>query len=74
MHADRLTRYAMSVSEAAEYLDVSVGHLYNLISRGRAPRHIQYGRHRRFARADLDAWIARRCRAIDPADRAEPLA
>ena len=74
MHADPLTRYALGASEAASYLDLTVGHLYNLISHNRGPRHIKYGRYLRFARADLDAWIARRSRPIDPADRAEPLA
>ncbi len=74
MRADRLTRYPLSAAEAAAYLDVSTGHLYNLLSRGRAPRHIRYGRHPRFARADLDAWIARHCRPVDPADRGEPVA
>jgi len=74
MNADWLARYPMTAGGAAAYLDLSVGYLYNLVSAGRAPRHIRYGGQLRFARADLDAWVARRCRAVDPADRAEPLA
>lgn len=42
--------------EAAEYLGVSRGHLHNLVSEGRLPRHGEKGTGLRFRRADLDAY------------------
>lgn len=56
----RLADYPMTTAEAAHYLDYSLGHLYNLLSRGEGPAHVRYAGRLRFARADLDAWAAAR--------------
>lgn len=65
MHTTTLTRYPMNSTEAATHLSMSVGHLYNLISAGRGPRHVKYGRQLWFSRADLDRWVAVRCELIE---------
>jgi len=65
VQATKLLKYSLNSVQAAMYLDMSVGHLYNLIARHRGPRHVKYGGQLRFSRADLDGWIARRCRVID---------
>lgn len=61
MQSRALLKYPWTTRQAAGYLDVSVGHLYNLLSADRGPRHIRYGRQLRFRRLDLDLWLARRC-------------
>ena len=48
--------------EAAAYLGISVGHLHNLVSRGKLPRQGEKGHGLRFRRADLDAYLAGRRR------------
>jgi excisionase family DNA binding protein len=55
-----LTHYPMNSAQAAEYVEVSLGHFYNLISRGQGPRHVRYGGQLRFRGEDLDEWIAGR--------------
>ena len=68
MQAEERTRYAITSVQAATYLDVSLGHLYNMISTGRGPRHVKYGGQLRFRTADLDGWVAARCEVVDPGD------
>jgi len=63
MQSTTLSHYPWNAHRAAGYLDVSVGHLYNLLAHNRGPRCIRYGRHLRFSRKDLDVWLARRCAA-----------
>lgn len=62
MQAEQLRRYPLTSGQAAAYLDLSTGHLYNLLHRSAGPRHIKYGGQLRFRPADLDEWVARRCR------------
>jgi len=48
----------MTHEEAAAYLRIPAGSLYQWISRGRpAPRSVRLGRYRRYRKADLDAFI-----------------
>jgi len=61
LQAVPLCTHTLVTSEAARYLDISLGHLYNLLSAGRGPRHVKYGGQLRFRPADLDHWIAERC-------------
>ena len=61
MQSLALLSYPWNAHRAAGYMDVSVGHLYNLLTRGRGPRHIRYGRQLRFRPEDLDVWLARHC-------------
>ncbi len=46
----------LTVDEAAVYLHVSRSKIYLLTCRRQIP-HIKLGRHVRFRRTDLDAWI-----------------
>ena len=48
----------MTIREAAAYLRVHPEHLKKLCRQARGPRRIVIGRSVRFARADLDAWMA----------------
>ena len=66
-----LNRYSVNSGQAAAYLDMSLGHLYNLISRGKGPRHIKYGGQLRFRPEDLDEWIAGRCVVVVPRETDE---
>lgn len=63
-----LRRHPMNAGQAARYLDMTQGHLYNLLARRRGPRHLKYRRQLRFRQADLDRWLARLCRAVTCAD------
>ena len=45
--------------EAAEYLSVRPSWVYEAV-RGRRIPHVRCGKHVRFLREDLDAWIAER--------------
>ncbi|MCZ2850014.1 helix-turn-helix transcriptional regulator [Modestobacter sp. VKM Ac-2978] len=53
--ADRL----LSAQDVATYLGVPVQTLYQWRVRGIAPRAVKVGRHLRFHRSDLDAWVER---------------
>ena len=66
MQSTRLTRYALNAMQAAAYLDMSAGHLYNLISTHRGPRHVKYGGLLRFNPADLDSWVASQSQVVEP--------
>ena len=61
-----LTQYPLNTAQAAAHLDISLGYLYNLVSRHEGPRHVKYGNQLRFAQADLDAWVADRCVLVTP--------
>ena len=45
----------LGINAAAEYLNVSPGHIRNLVSDGKLPRHGARGARLRFRRRDLDA-------------------
>ncbi|NQU74878.1 MAG: helix-turn-helix domain-containing protein [Planctomycetes bacterium] len=64
MRAAKLEHYGLNSGEAAAYLDISLGHLYNLISQGHGPRHIKYGGQLRFRTDHLDDWISARYVAV----------
>ena len=46
--------------EAADYLGTTVGHLHNLVSEEKLPRHGAKGHGLRFTRADLDEYMLSR--------------
>ncbi|MEZ5193969.1 MAG: helix-turn-helix domain-containing protein [Nocardioides sp.] len=50
---------ALSLSELAEQLHVSVQTLYDLRSQGRGPTGFRVGRHLRFRRSEIQAWLQR---------------
>ncbi len=47
----------MSPEEVAEHLHVPLATVYQWNSRGIGPRRLRVGKHVRYRRADLDAWI-----------------
>jgi excisionase family DNA binding protein len=47
-------------AEVAEYLGVPVQTLYVWRVEGRAPRGFKVGKHLRYRRADVDAWLVER--------------
>ncbi|WP_344772314.1 helix-turn-helix domain-containing protein [Nocardioides panacisoli] len=50
---------ALSISELAAELQVSPQTLYDLRSQGRGPTGFRVGRHLRFRRSEIEAWLAR---------------
>ena len=47
----------LTVTEAADYLRLARGTLYNWRHLGRGPRCVSAGRSVRYRRSDLDAWL-----------------
>ncbi len=47
----------MSTEEVAEYLKVPITSLYAWRGKGIGPKASSVGRHLRFRRADVDAWL-----------------
>lgn len=75
MQARQLSRFSMTSTQAAAYLDLSLGHLYNLLAEARGPRHVRYANQLRFCAEDLDAWVDSHCRVVETpgiADRDGP--
>lgn len=50
----------LSVDDVASLLGVPVATLYAWRYRGTGPRGLRVGRHLRYRRSDLDAWIRQR--------------
>ncbi len=50
---------ALTLSELAARLSVSVQTIYDLRSQGRGPRGFRVGRELRFRVSEIDAWLAR---------------
>jgi excisionase family DNA binding protein len=57
----------IGVAQLAQELDVPVRTIYHWRSRGLGPRGATFGRHVRFRRGDVEAWIAGRYDAADGA-------
>jgi len=51
-------RIALSADEVAEALGISRAHVWKLASAGRLPRPVRLGRAVRWARKDLEEWLA----------------
>jgi len=49
----------LTAPEVAGFLGVPLATLYQWRTRGTAPRAVRVGKHLRFRRADLDAWVER---------------
>lgn len=47
----------MTISDLAEYLQVSKSSLYKLVQQGKVPGQ-KVGKHWRFSRAVIDGWLA----------------
>lgn len=50
--------------DLAEYLGIPLPSIYAMNSRGTGPRRIRVGKHVRYRKADVDAWLD--TRAIEP--------
>lgn len=50
--------------ELAEYLGIPLPSVYAANSRGTGPRRIRVGKHIRYRKSDVDAWLD--SRSIDP--------
>ena len=50
---------ALSVQQLAEELHVSAQTIYDLRSQGRGPTGFRVGRHLRFRKSEIEAWLAR---------------
>ncbi|WP_182920386.1 helix-turn-helix domain-containing protein [Nocardioides cavernaquae] len=50
----------IGVEELAEYLSVPVQTIYDWRMSGRAPRAYKFGKHLRFAAADIAEWLEQR--------------
>lgn len=50
----------MTTQQVADYLSVPLGTLYQWRHAGSGPRGFRVGRHVRFRRADVDAWLESR--------------
>jgi len=48
----------MTISDLAEYLQVSKSSLYKLVQSGKVPGQ-KVGKHWRFSRAVIDRWLAK---------------
>jgi excisionase family DNA binding protein len=64
----------MTAAEAAEYLRSSKSTLAKRRLTGDGPRYLRIGRAIRYARSELDEWIARSARrsTSEPDERARP--
>jgi excisionase family DNA binding protein len=49
----------MTVQDVAGYLGVPVATVYQWNSRGQGPQRYRLGKHVRYRRADVDAWVDR---------------
>lgn len=58
------SRESLNHRAAAEYLGITPEWLRRLGLAGLAPPSIKVGRERRYLRADLDAWMASRRKAV----------
>lgn len=47
----------MSINDVAKYLGIPVGTLYQWRAKGKGPRGLRLGKHVRFRREDVEAWI-----------------
>ncbi len=48
----------------AEYLGIPLATIYQMNSRGTGPRRIRVGKHVRYRKAEVDAWLD--SRAVEP--------
>ena len=59
----------IDISELAAYLGVPVSTIYDWRVRGKGPAAYRFGKHLKFAVADVRAWVAAQ---REPADTADP--
>jgi excisionase family DNA binding protein len=47
----------LTARDVAQFLGIPMATLYSWRTRGIAPRAVRVGKHLRFRRADVDAWV-----------------
>ncbi len=47
----------LTINDVAEYLDIPKATLHAWSSRGIGPKRYKVGRHLRYRRVDVDAWV-----------------
>ena len=52
-----MVRFVFTVEDLAEYFHVPVPTVYAWNSRGIGPKRYRVGKHVRYRRADVDAWL-----------------
>ena len=62
----------MSPQDLADKLGLPLASIYNFNYRGTGPRRIRVGRHVRYRRVDVEAWIERQYTDRPTADGAAP--
>lgn len=56
-YSPRVAQQLLTTVEVAEYLQVPVTTIYAWRTRGEGPRAAAVGRHLRWKRSDVDAWL-----------------
>ena len=54
----RMAEKLLTLAEVADLLSVPIGTLYSWRHRGEGPRGYKMGRHVRYSRASVDAWLS----------------
>ncbi len=54
----------MTVQDVAAYLGVPAATVYQWNSRGQGPKRYRLGKHVRYRRADVDAWVDRQAAPV----------
>ncbi|HET6918357.1 MAG TPA: helix-turn-helix domain-containing protein [Jiangellaceae bacterium] len=57
----------LTAQEIADFLGVPLATVYVWSTRGTGPRALRVGRHLRYRRRDVDAWLDTRGREAQPA-------
>ena len=61
----KIEKLGLSADEVAELLGISRAHVWKLLSSGRLPKPVRFGRAVRWSRATLEAWMEAGAPAVD---------
>ncbi len=61
-YAPSVTDQLLTTAQVADFLQVPVSTIHQWRYRGEGPRAARVGRHLRFRRADVDAWLDQQTR------------
>ncbi len=56
----------LTIDEVADYLSIPVGTLYQWRYKGTGPRGLRVGRHVRYRRSEVEAWLDRVTDPLQP--------
>jgi len=60
LSSELATERLWSIDDLAEFLGVSASTIYDWRSHGKGPVAYRLGKHLKYARADVDAWLSTR--------------